>query len=148
MHCSPVVDHNYKDAALILVGHGSTVNADSAAPVYQHARELRRRGIFAEVLECFWKQQPAIPEVLGTVRSRRVFIVPVFISEGYFTQEAIPREFGLRDPRLAGFGVAQELGSHTFYYCAPIGTHESMTVVLLARAHDVVERHPFPRAPK
>src|SRR4051794_10733910 len=34
------------------------------------------------------------------------------------------------------------------YYCGPVGTHQSMTHVLLARAQDVVERHPFPRAPR
>src|SRR6185312_9470514 len=29
-----------------------------------------------------------------------------------------------------------------------IGTHESMTSVLLARAEEIVRRYPFPRAPK
>ena len=28
----------------------------------------------------------------------RVFIVPLFISEGYFTEEVIPREFGFVRP--------------------------------------------------
>ena len=58
------VPESYKDATLVLVGHGSTLNADSAAPTYQHADELRRRGIFADVLEAFWKQEPCIAGVL------------------------------------------------------------------------------------
>ena len=37
------------ETALLLLGHGSTLNADSSAPTYQHAEELRRRGIFADV---------------------------------------------------------------------------------------------------
>ena len=45
---------NFSDAALVLVGHGSTLNAESSAPVYQHADELRKRKIFAQVQEAFW----------------------------------------------------------------------------------------------
>ena len=66
----------------MLVGHGSTLNADSAAPTHQHADELRRRGIFAQVVECFWKEEPVVCGVLRGVFAPRVFIVPLFISEG------------------------------------------------------------------
>ena len=38
-----------KDAALLIVGHGSTVNPDSSTPTWTHAREIRRRNIFADV---------------------------------------------------------------------------------------------------
>lgn len=89
---------DFSDAALVLVGHGSTVNADSAAPTYQHADELRRRKLFGQVLECFWKQEPGVPGVLRGVFAPRVFIVPLFISEGYFTEEVIPRELGFARP--------------------------------------------------
>jgi sirohydrochlorin cobaltochelatase len=37
----------------VVLGHGSTQNDSSAAPVYQHAAELRRRKIFAAVREAF-----------------------------------------------------------------------------------------------
>src|SRR5215510_1437195 len=91
-----VGNDDFSDAALVLVGHGSTLNADSSAPAYQHGDELRRRKIFGQVIECFWKIEPAICAVLRGVHATRVFIVPVFISEGYFTEEVIPRELGLR----------------------------------------------------
>jgi sirohydrochlorin cobaltochelatase len=143
-----VVNDQFRDAALVLVGHGSTRNADSSATIYQHAAELRRRHVFGRVLECFWKQQPKIAEVVGGESARRVFIVPVFISEGYFTEEAIPRELGLRAEGQSEFARVQQRGGQALYYCAPIGTHASMTRVLLARARQVVEQHPFPRAPK
>src|SRR5580704_15697754 len=91
------VSENYSDAALVLIGHGSTVNADSATPTYQHAEALRQRGIFAQVREAFWKQEPYVWQVLRGVFAPRVFIVPLFISEGYFTEEVIPRELGFCD---------------------------------------------------
>ena len=139
---------NFQDATLVLVGHGSTLNADSAAPTYQHADELRKRGVFARVLEAFWKQEPCLAAVLRGAFTPRVFIVPLFISEGYFTEEVIPRELGFRTNEQSDFPRMQERGNQTLFYCEPIGTHTSMTNVLLARAAEIIQRYPFPRAPK
>ncbi len=143
-----MTEDNFADAALVLVGHGSTLNADSSAPTYQHADELRRRRSFAQVIECFWKLEPGIAGVLRGVFAPRVFIVPLFISEGYFTEQVIPRELGLCEKEQADFPRVQKRGEQTFYYCGPVGTHDSMTEVILQRAREVVEKFPFPRPPK
>jgi len=133
---------DFADAALVLIGHGSTLNAESAAPTYQHADEIRRRAIFGQVREAFWKLEPSICGVLRGVFARRVFAVPLFISEGYFTEEVIPRELGIGVQgsrfNVQSFPVVQQRGAQTLYYCGPVGTHDSMTEVLLARARDVV----------
>ncbi len=142
------MNEDFSNAALVLVAHGSTLNADSAAPALQHADELRRRNIFAQVQESFWKQEPYVWQVLRGIFARRVFIVPLFISEGYFTEEVIPRELGFCGKEARGFSRVQERNGQTFYYCGPVGTHASMTAVLLARASGIVEQFPFPRAPK
>jgi sirohydrochlorin cobaltochelatase len=138
---------NFSDAALVLLGHGTTQNAESCAPVCQHATELRRRGIFAEVREAFWKQEPHVKQVLAIMSTPRVFIVPLFISEGYFSEEVIPRELGFSLSDDPGSRITHH-ASRITHYCRPIGTHASMTSVLLARAREVVEKFPFPRAPK
>jgi sirohydrochlorin cobaltochelatase len=143
-----VLKDDFSDAALVLVGHGSTLNAESAAPTYQHADELRRRKLFAQVTECFWKLEPSIGGVLRGVFAPRVFIVPLFISDGYFTEEVIPRELGLCPKGAKDFNRIQQRGTQTLHYCGPVGTHDSMTAVLLARAREIVDQHPFPRAPK
>ena len=132
----------FRDATLVVLGHGTVLNADSAAPVYQHAAELRRRQIFAAVCEAFWKQEPQIKIVLAGLNTPRVFIVPLFISEGYFASEVIPRELGLLEKQKA------ESRKQKLFYTQPVGTHDSMTEVILARAHEVVAQFPFPRAPK
>jgi sirohydrochlorin cobaltochelatase len=134
---------DFRDATLVLIGHGSTLNADSSAPTHQHADELKRRNIFGQVLTAFWKEEPAICAVLRAAYEPRVFCVPLFISEGYFTEEVIPRELGFP----LGSRVLRK-GEQTIYYCGPIGTHATMTEVLLARAKEIVAKHPFPRAPK
>ena len=142
-----VTNKGYSDAALVLVGHGSTLNADSSAPTYQHADELRRRGIFGQVLECFWKLEPGISGVLRGVFTPRVFVVPLFISEGYFTEEVIPRELGLLAKGQSDFPRVQQRDKQTLYYCGPVGTHQSMTSVILARARDIVQQFPGPGQP-
>jgi sirohydrochlorin cobaltochelatase len=138
-----VSQENFSDVALIVLGHGSTKNTESSAPVYQHAAELRRRKIFAEVREAFWKQEPQVKQVLASVSSPRIFIAPLFISEGYFASEVIPRELGF----ISGNSKLRIRNSELFY-CSPIGTHDSMTGVLLARAREVTQKFPFPRLPK
>jgi len=134
---------DFSDATLILLGHGSTQNAESSAPVYQHATELRRRKIFAAVFEAFWKQEPQVKKVLASVSAPRVFIAPLFISEGYFSSQIIPRELGFLPENSKLKTQDSEL-----FYCQPIGTHDRMTGVLLARARGIVEKFPFPRTPK
>ncbi len=131
------------DAALVVLGHGTEQNADSAAPVHQHAAELHRRKIFAQVREAFWKQEPQIKRVLADITAPRVFIAPLFISEGYFASEVIPHELGF----TSGLSTLNTQLS-TWIYCRPVGSHDSMTGVILSRAREIVEKFPFPRPPK
>ncbi|MEY4917087.1 MAG: hypothetical protein RL616_1000 [Verrucomicrobiota bacterium] len=138
---------NFSDAALILLGHGTTLNDQSAAPVLQHAAELRRRKIFREVRAAFWKQEPQVKNVLAEITAPRIFIVPFFISEGYFSAEVIPKElnFNLSDDPLSRI---TRQASRITHYCLPVGSHDLMTTVILARAKEAMEKFPFPRAPK
>ena len=117
-------------SALIIVGHGSTVNPDSSAPTFEHAEEILRRGVFGEVHCAFWKEEPSLRQVLHTVDRDDVYVVPNFISEGYFTRTVIPRELELDGP------VTQR-GGRTIKYCEPAGNHVRMTELLLHRAAQI-----------
>jgi len=133
----------FSDAVLVVLGHGTTLNENSAAPVMQHVLELRRRRLFREVREAFWKQEPQIKKVLEEISAPRIFVAPLFISEGYFAGQVIPRELGFE-----GGNSRLKIGDSEIIYCKPIGTHDSMTKVILSRAAEVVKTFPFPRAPK
>jgi sirohydrochlorin cobaltochelatase len=117
--------------ALVIVGHGSHLNADSSLPVYEHAQRIRGTGEFDEVVECFWKEEPSMRHVLDTVESEEVYVVPAFISEGYFTQQVIPRELGLAGP-------LSRVGTKTVHYAGPLGTFEGMPEVILERTDDLM----------
>jgi len=72
----------------------------------------------------------------------------VFMSEGYFTEVVIPRELGL--PLKDGDSTVRVLrrGAQELRYGRPVGTHPSMTGVVLARAKGIVEAHPGSAAPR
>ena len=123
---------NFDTAALLIVGHGSTVNPDSSAPTLANAAEIRRRKIFAQVECAFWKEEPSLRDALSIFPdAREVFVVPNFISEGYFTQTVIPRELELNG------GVTKRANGQMWKYCEPVGSHPMMTELLLRRAGEI-----------
>lgn len=115
---------------MFIAGHGSTENPDSSVPYLDHADEIRQRGLFAEVHCIFWKEEPSFREAWYLTDCEEIYVVPDFISEGYFTQDVIPRELELTGPTTTVRGK-------TFHYCAPVGIHPSMTQLLLRRAIEV-----------
>jgi sirohydrochlorin cobaltochelatase len=99
-----------------------------------HTIALRRRGVFAEVAGCFWKEEPSLRDALLFFQDpaiEEVYVVPNFISEGYFTQTVIPREL-----ELTGRVTRRENGQ-VWKYCEPVGNHPAMTKLLLQRAREV-----------
>ena len=68
--------------------------------------------------------------MLHCVDREDVYVVPNFISEGYFTKTVIPRELGLGD-------AVTRVGRHAVKYCAPVGNHSRMTELLLKRAAEI-----------
>ncbi len=125
--------------SLVLVGHGSHLNGDSASAVYRYAELLRQRGLFGEVIESYWKEEPSLRQVLRTTSSTDVTVIPMFISEGYFTETVIPRELGLghQGPVPPG-GIARVIGGHTVRYTLPYGVHPAMQQVILERAREAL----------
>ena len=128
--------------SLILIGHGSHLNGESAAAVYRYAELLRGRGPFDEVIEGYWKEEPSLRQVLRTATYTDVTVIPMFISEGYFTETVIPRELGLgHQGRVPAGGVARSIGGKTVRYTLPYGVHPAMSEVILARAREVLPEY-------
>jgi len=121
-------------AGLLIVAHGSTVNPDSSAPTLGHAAEIRRRQVFADVECAFWKEEPSLRDALFLFDAesiREVYVVPNFISEGYFTQTVVPRELQLNGR------ITKRSNGQIWRYCEPVGNHPLMTELLLKRARYV-----------
>jgi len=122
------------NSALLIVAHGSTVNPDSSAPTLAHAAEIRRRKVFADVESAFWKEEPSLRDakfLFDPESIQEVYVVPNFISEGYFTQTVVPRELELNGP------TTKRPSGQKWNYCEPVGNHPMMTELLLKRAGEV-----------
>ncbi len=78
-------------------------------------------------------------EVFEMVDSDVIYIVPNFISEGYFCQQVLPRELRVEGPVTLRDGK-------TIRYCDPVGIHPNMTRLLLQRADEVAPGVPRERA--
>ena len=128
------------DAALLIVGHGSTVNPDSSRPTLDQGTAIRERNIFREIGCCFWKEEPSLRDALFLFDEpdiHEVYVVPNFISEGYFTQTVIPRELELKGR------LTIRPNGQIWKYCEPVGNHPSMTELLLRRAREIAPDVPF-----
>lgn len=118
------------ESALLIVGHGSTVNPDSSAPTFDHAGQILRLGVFGEVHCAFWKEEPSFRQIFHSIDRDEIYVVPNFISEGYFTKTVIPRELELD-------GAVTHRGGRVIKYCEPVGNNSRMTELLLSRAAEV-----------
>jgi sirohydrochlorin cobaltochelatase len=135
--------------ALVIVAHGSHLNPDASTPTYEHADTVRAAGVFDEVRTAFWKEEPSFREVLRTLESDEVYVVPLFISEGYFTEQVIPRELRLEEWDLEEWDSDGTSATHatleagdvekTVHYCGPVGTHDAMSDVIVRRAETVTD---------
>ena len=135
--------------SLVIVAHGSHLNPDASTPTYEHADTIREAGAFDEVGTAFWKEEPSFREVLRTVDSEEVYVVPLFISEGYFTEQVIPRELRLDEWAEDAWDSDGTSATHatleagdigkTVHYCGPVGTHDAMSDVIVRRAETVTD---------
>lgn len=122
------------NSALLIIAHGSTVNPHSSVPTLAHAAAIQRRKVFADVQCAFWKEEPSLRDALflfDPESIREVYVVPNFISEGYFTQTVVPREL-----ELSGH-ITKRSNGQTWRYSEPVGNHPLMTELLLKRARDI-----------
>ena len=114
-------------ATVILVGHGSSCDSGAGAPVRAHAARLRAEGAFRRVQPAFWKEAPHVGDVLAATTDEDVAIVPMFMSDGYFASQVLPRALGLHGP-------VTRRGAQRIHYTAPVGTHPRVPRLVERRA--------------
>lgn len=119
-------------AGLVLVGHGSQLDRRTSRPVHDHATALRHRRRFAEVRVGFVRQDPSVPAAIRAADRTAVIVVPLFMSDGYYTDEVIP----------TAIRRARRSTEATIHGTDPIGTHPAMTDVILRRARDATDDDP------
>ncbi len=114
---------------LTIVAHGSHLDSNSSRPLHVHAARLRASGDFDEVRVGSWKEEPSLARCLDGTEGDDVTVVPLFISDGYFTRTVIPREMRLDGPLTRRDGGVVRCTK-------PVGTHPALADVLAQRARE------------
>lgn len=120
MHIEPPAA--WRQADLLIVGHGASQPPAAGFAVYAHARAIAERKIFASVQAGLLNGAPGLEEAFAACRSECIFAVPFFMSEGHAVREEIPRRLG-PDPRLR--------------FTEPVGTHPRVAEIIAAGAAEL-----------
>lgn len=106
--------------ALVIAAHGSHYHAGTAQPAWAITDTIRQSGLFDEVTAAFWKEQPSLGTVLENLNAQVVTVVPLFASEGYFSQAVLPAELQPRPDQQITITPA-------------IGPHPTLTTIVSRR---------------
>ena len=90
---------------------------------------------FDEVVACYLEQEPPVEGILGHIRARRVFVMPLFVAHGYHTKVTIPRALGISSPHA-------QVGDKEIFYLEPLGRSDLIVKLILGRIEDVKRQHP------
>lgn len=77
--------------ALLIAAHGERRDGAANEGVAGLAAILRGRGIAREVAAGFVKGEPPIPVSLRSLGDRHVIVYPLFLADGHFVRERLPR---------------------------------------------------------
>ncbi len=118
--------------AVVVLGHGTRRDSESEKNVLFMADLVAARRRFAEVSVAFIDQEPGMLTMLERVSAPRVFVVPLFIAEGWHVGETIPADLALDGPETRRDG-------RVVHYTPPVGTHPSLARVVSELARPALQ---------
>ncbi len=110
-------------SALIIAAHGSRRTPGANQMVADYAHRLAERGWFDEVTPAFHDGEPCFSEVLDRLSADDVTVVPMMTSDGYFTNELLPRGLS-RNKRASRIRLRQT---------KPVGLHPAVVKLVADR---------------
>ncbi len=67
-------------------------------------------------------EDPEVDDVADYFESDDIVVVPLFIADGFHTQEDIPKDMGLTDDYRTGYDVPTTVDGHRIWYAGAVGT--------------------------
>jgi sirohydrochlorin ferrochelatase len=121
---------------LIIAAHGDCGGKGGNVLTQELAHRMRQTGRFAEVAVGFMRGQPSIEEAAARIASDTIRIYPLFLGNGYYVSEAIPRRLAIAD------GV-DALGHHIIFE-EPLGLNAHLPGLLASAAAAAAIRRGIP----
>jgi sirohydrochlorin cobaltochelatase len=133
-----------EETALIIVGHGTGLNAKSTEAVRVQVDRLMEMGLgYGHILDAYMEEAPFIAEWDQLTSMPNVLVVPFFIADGLHSFQDIPVLLGIESEITAAAsqgGVFRQnpvhLRGRSLYYSRSIGTDPSLADVILDQVYD------------
>ena len=125
-HCSQRIP---RPNSLILAAHGSQCGR-AAKALKLMASRLAKQDLFEQVLTTYHQGQPKFSQILEMISGNSAVVVPVFLSEGYYSKQVLPQQ--LRQ--------AQGLASMKIWITPVVGTDFRLQKALLKRVEKIMQR--------
>ncbi|MDF3127818.1 CbiX/SirB N-terminal domain-containing protein [Kiritimatiellaeota bacterium B1221] len=116
--------------ALVILGHGTPRNPASGRNIYLQAERIRQQFPREEIITAFIDEAPFVTDAWTLCRAARIFIVPLFVGDGWHVTETIPEDLGLINGRA-------ELAGRTLLMTSAVGTDPGLVDVVLTLAGNV-----------
>ena len=133
------------ETSLLIVGHGTNLNDNSAVAAKREVEAIRRRHCYAEVLNVYMEEPPLVADWAKLTKTPHVVVVPFFIADGLHSYEDIPVLLGI-DPAPAGAASLHQRAGEIFrhnphqlqgrslYFASSIGTEARFADVIVEQA--------------
>lgn len=112
--------------ALLIAAHGDCGGDGGNVLASELARRARLSKLFDEVAVGYMRSKPSIEDAAAHIASDRIRLYPLFMSDGYYVRDAIPKRLGIQ-------GGYDALG-HAVTMDQPLGVHPGLPGLLLAAA--------------
>jgi sirohydrochlorin cobaltochelatase len=129
------------ETSLFIVGHGTGLDANSAAAARWQAEQIASAGEYAEVFPAYMEEEPLISEWHLLASKPNVVVVPFFISDGLHSYQDIPVLLGIREevgPAASRSDIFRENPHHlhgkALFYSGAIGSAPEFAEVIIEQA--------------
>ncbi|MCG8491281.1 MAG: hypothetical protein MI743_06675 [Sneathiellales bacterium] len=99
------------DKSLFLVGHGSSKDQKAEQSLHMHAEKIAKTGLFKRIYVDFLKKENEELQF----GEEPLFVVPFFMSDGYFVQEKVPERVNQKINQ-------SQLSPSEVFYGPPLGS--------------------------
>ena len=129
------------ETALLIVGHGTNLNDNSAVAAKREVEKIRGMQRYAEVLNVYMEEPPLVSDWATLTSAPHVVVVPFFIADGLHSYQDIPVLLGIEpEPTAAASQQAvfrrnpYRLHERALYYASAIGTDARFADVIVEQA--------------
>jgi sirohydrochlorin cobaltochelatase len=120
------------ETTLLIVGHGTALNDNSAIAAKREAQKIAERGEFAAVMNVYMEESPLVSDWAKLTSTPNVVVVPFFISDGLHSYEDIPVLLGMNSNSAEVFRTnPHRLNGRSLFYASAIGTDPKFADVIV-----------------